>query len=162
LNPGLAQADLLEADNKRSQQFWFRQRQGWEGLRSQIGRPVKSWWVSRTKCFNVDPEVLREKMAVLEICPYHSKAFKDHRLLAELPSCQASIRWAQDVLFPQARSRKRVVICLRAAKRWGLTPGTKHGTLFAPLTNRSGHMVRGDYRDKAIRAVQKILGLVSP
>jgi hypothetical protein len=157
LNPGFTHTDLLDAEDKKAQQFWFNQRQGYEFLRSQIEKLKKSWWVSRTKCFGVDPEILRTKMAVLEICPYHSISFKDFRLLKELPSCHVSVQWARDVLFPEARDRKKVVICLRAAKHWRLTRGTQDGFLFAPETTRSGHMIYGSVRDNAIAAVREVL-----
>jgi hypothetical protein len=154
LNPGLTAADLDAANDEQAKLFWFQQRRGEASLRSQVGLTQKSWWVSRTKCFQIDPEVLRHKLAVLELCAYHSRSFTDAKLLDKLPSCRASLQWAQTVLFPAARQRRRVVICLRAAKRWGLVPGTTDGHLFAPLTTRSGHMHHNAQRIDIIAAVK--------
>ncbi|HEY0236474.1 MAG TPA: hypothetical protein VGC86_15690, partial [Afipia sp.] len=115
LNPGLSPKDIERADNSEEQEFYWRQRQGSEPLRSQVGLATKSWWVSRVKRIDRDPEKLREKLAVLEICPYHSATFNDAFLIPRLPSCQVALNWAREVLFYEARLEKRVVICLRAA-----------------------------------------------
>jgi hypothetical protein len=149
--------DLEEAESDKGHQFYWRQRQGNEPLRSQINREKKSWWVSRTKRFEVDPEILRHKLAVLELCAYHSKTFSDGSLIRKLPSSQVAFRWATTTLFAQARLRTRVVICLRAAKRWGLTVGSKDGWLFAPAVTRSGHMLDGEDRNTIVAAVKAAL-----
>jgi hypothetical protein len=84
-------------------------------------------------------------------------------LLAALPSSRVAIDWAQNVLFPDAIKGKRVVICLRSAKYWGLDPGTKgrkYGeALFAPLTVRAGHMQHGSLREEIREKVRASLGL---
>ena len=94
LNPGLTDRDLTEADTAEGQQRRFRQRKGYEPLASQGLDKTKSWWVSRTKRFGSAAE-LQSKMAILEICPYHSKNFRDWPLLAALPSSRAMLNWAQ-------------------------------------------------------------------
>ena len=158
LNPGLSDSDTNDAKSAEGQKFWFDQRSGTALLRSQEILEKKSWWVSRTKRFGVDPEHLRSRMAVLEICPYHSKSFEDGPLLAALPSCRASIEWAQQTLFPSAIDGGRVVVCLRAASYWGLVPGNCYGeSLFAPRTARSGHMMDDDIRETVIATVQRKL-----
>ena len=157
LAPGWSAGDVADAKSSERREFWYRQRQGFECL---SGRNPESWWVKKTKCFGISSEVLGTKLAVLEICPYHAKSFYDWPMLAALPSCRVSIGWAQEILFPQARDGKRVVICLRAAKYWGLTPGqTNDGLLFAPQTNRAGYMLKAPMRTKIIDAVRKIVGV---
>jgi hypothetical protein len=123
------------------------------------------WWVQRTKCFGAW-QSLQEKVAILDICGYHSSTFIDHHLLAALPSCRASLDWAQRVLFPEAILGKRVVVCLRSPRYWGLDAG-KEGTkypqsLFAPAVNRSGHMQRIPLRAVVIDEVKKIIGCPRP
>ncbi len=158
LNPGLGEADLDAANNMDEQQFYWRQRQGREPLRSQINLAKKSWWVSRTKRISPDTEFLRHQLAVLELCPYHSKSFKDGKLLKALPSSRVALNWARNVLFPQARDKAKVVICLRSAKRWGLEVGTAEGFLFSPKTNQSGYMWKNG-RDTVVQTAQEMLGI---
>ena len=157
LNPGLSDKDLREAGDPEKEMRRFRQRQGYESLADQVPGQPKSWWVSRTR-FLGSPEQLRSKLAVLEICPYHSKEFRDTPLLSALPSCRAMLGWAQDVVFPRARAGEIVVICLRAARRWGLEPGQSYGrSLFAPKTSRGGHILEGEMREKIMRSVRAIV-----
>lgn len=116
------------------------------------------WWTSRTKCFGVDWRLLQANVAVLNIGAYHSKHVINPKLLAALPSSKVSRAWAQDVLFPQAQLGDRVVVCLRAAKLWGLNPGQRYGqSLFAPNVTRGGHMFRDPLRDEVIAAGREIL-----
>ena len=159
LNPGFSEKDRSEAESEEGRQFYWRQRHGNEPLRSQINLEKKSWWVSRTKHFCADPEYLRHKLAVLQLCAYHSKEFKDWPLIAALPSSRVAISWAQKELFADAQAGKRVVICLRSPRYWGLTPGQSYGrTLFAPLTTRNGHIQKSGGMLNAIRgAVHEIL-----
>jgi hypothetical protein len=96
---------------------------------------------------------------LLNIGAYHSKTFADAPLLAALPSSRASISWAQDVLFPEAEAGKRVVICLRSARFWGLKAGRQYGiSLFAPHVTRGGHMKHGKMRKRIIESVRAIIG----
>jgi hypothetical protein len=161
LNPGLSQQDISEAESEEGRQFYWRQRQGNEPLRSQISLKKKSWWVSRTKRFCVDPEYLRHKLAVLELCAYHSKTFIDGSLLPKLPSSRIALSWATSNLFAQARSRKRVVICMRSTRRWGLTLGSQDGWLFAPCVTRSGYMFNDENRSAIVEAAKEALGTAS-
>lgn len=159
-NPGHSDKDKKAGSDPSEQQFYFRQRQGNEWLRDQRGLTEKSWWVSRTKRICADPEYLRSRVAVLELCPYHSSSFVDAKMARTLPSYQTALGWAHQYLFPMARARERVVICLRAAKRWGLQRNASDGFLFAPGVNRSGHMLSQD-RDVIIQTARKIIGLDS-
>jgi hypothetical protein len=157
LNPGLSQQDLSEAESEEGREFYWRQRQGNEPLRSQIKLEKKSWWVSRTKRFGIDPEYLRHKLAVIELCAYHSKTFTDGSLLPKLPSSRIALSWATSNLFAQARSQKRVVICLRSAKHWGLTIGNHEGWLFVPKVTRSGYMFKNENRNAVVEAAKEAL-----
>ena len=163
LNPGFQSQDEEAAQTKEGQEFWFNQRQGNAPLRSQINKKPKSWWVARTKSFNRDAELLRDKMAVLEICPYHSKSFKDMPLLAALPSCRTAIAWAQSILFPEAQRGERLVICLRSPRYWGLSKGKRYGKLlFAPeMTAQGGFMLNGPMRNIIVAEAQNIIDKVA-
>lgn len=159
-NPGFSQKDVEAGNDPSEQGFYHKQRQGNESLRSQIGLTKKSWWVSRTKRICADPEFLRSRLAVLELCPYHSTEFKNVKLVKQLPSYNVALNWAHSELFPRARAKQIVVICLRAAKHWRLQENSNDGFLFVPKVNRSGHMLK-DGREVVISAARQILGLGS-
>ena len=68
----------------------------------------------------------------------HDAKFNDWHMLTALASSRAALDGAQSVLFPQAERAERVVVCLRAARVWGLSRGEDgkaqvHGkSLFVP------------------------------
>ena len=156
LSPGFSKHDRIDAKSKKGQDYYMRRRAGREPFRAE-GQGFK-WLTSRTKCFGLDWKLIRSKLAVLNIGAYHSKNFHDTPLLAALPSSRVSIAWAQDVLFPQARDGKIVVICLRAARFWGLETGKKYGkSLFAPHVTIGGHMKHNRMRKQIIKAVNSII-----
>jgi hypothetical protein len=161
LSPGLTPLDLYEAKSPLGQERYMKMRRGLEPLPDQEQHePAWEWWVSRTRCFGGDWQQLRSKIAVLNIGAYHSVKFKDYQLLAALPSSRVSIEWAQNVLFPQAVTGKRVVVCLRSSSFWGLTEGVSKGSLHAPKVTIGGHMKHdGTMRDMIIRDVRKRLGI---
>jgi hypothetical protein len=112
------------------------------------------WWSERTRCFG-DWQTIRDRVAVLNIGAYHSRAFWDEPMLAALPSSRVSLAWAQSVLFPQAISGERIVICLRSHPFWGLEAGRHYGlSLYAPYTARGGYMHKNDMRGTIIREVK--------
>ena len=135
-----------------------RTRLGNEPLISEaVHASAHNWWVQRTKCFGLPAETLATNVAILNIGAYHSKEFTDHGMLAALPSSRMSLEWAQNVLFPQAEAGDRVVICLRAAKYWGLESGKRYqGFLFAPKVTRGGHIHQTE-RKHIVAAVQRRL-----
>jgi hypothetical protein len=120
-----------------------------------------NWWRSRVKIFG-NPEKLRQKIAMLNIGAYHSKNLAQIELIASLPSSRLSIEWAQTVLFPQALRGERVVICLRAARFWGLgadKDGKRYGrALYAPVVTRGGHMRKGRMRNEIVNVVKRAVG----
>ena len=160
MSPGLSPQDEALAKTKKMQDYYVRRRQGNEPL-PDVDTPGAKWWTERTKCFEtdeIDAARIALKLAVLNIGAYHSKEMNDPELLAALPSSRVCLDWAQNVLFPAAESGERVVVCLRAAKFWGLRSEKKYkGTLFAPPVTRGGHMIRGPNRDKVIKAVRVAL-----
>lgn len=142
LSPGLGPEDVEEAVNPDAQRRQARQRQGDAPLPGKEEYPAAwKWWASRTKRFG-DLNQFRDKIAFLNIGAYHSVDFQDYAMLSALPSCRASIDWAQTVLFPQGESGERVIVCLRSPQFWGLGKCRKYGkALFVPPVGRSGHML---------------------
>jgi hypothetical protein len=113
-----------------------------------------NWFKSRTRSFG-EWDNVRHKVAILNIGAYHSKTFKDHSVLAALPSSRVSLEWAQSERFPKAEVGKRIVICMRSASYWGLEYGKQyHGCLFAPLVNRGGRLIRNNKRERLIELVR--------
>ena len=109
---------------------------------------------SRAKPFG-DWEAVRDKIAILNVGAYHSKDVKSKSALMALPSSRVSLDWAQEVLFPEAEAGKRIVICMRSAAMWGLATGTTYnGTLFAPVVNRAGHLLRNEANDRLVELVR--------
>ena len=158
MSPGLAPQDEIMATTREGQDTYVRRRQGEEPLPN-LDTPAGKWWTERTRCFGLDHAVIARHVAILNIGAYHSKEMNDTELLAALPSSRVCLDWAQGVLFPEAESKKRVVICLRAAKFWGLKSGQRYeGTLFAPPVTRGGHMIRGASRDEVIDAANAAIG----
>ncbi len=93
---------------------------------------------------------------------YHAKTFDDWETLASLPSSRVALSWAQSVLFPEAEAGKRVVICMRSTRWWGLDAGESgelYGeALYAPRITRSGYLRKGPMRDQIVRVVRERLG----
>lgn len=162
LSPGFSEQDYEDAKSPSARRRCAKQRKGFVSLPSKEDHePAWKWWTSRTRIFG-KPEDLCNHVAFLNIGAYHSRTFADAPLLAALPSSRVSLDWAQGVLFPQAIVGRRVVICLRSARFWGLSAGksgTRYGKwLFAPVVNRSGHIVGDRMRSEIVGAVSKILG----
>lgn len=162
LSPGWCQRDVDEAETPEGQDRYLRRRKGDAPLDSEADHPEGyRWWTARTKRFG-EPYKLRDKVAYLNIGPYHSQSFKDYPMLAALPSCRVSLDWAQGVLFPQAERGERVVICMRSARYWGLGKQRRYGEgLFAPAVTISGHMAeKGEnmaVRDDVVTAARAAL-----
>ena len=162
LSPGWCEFDVEEAQTKQGHERHFVRRQGYAQLNSEADHEGGyRWWTGHTKHFG-EPHDLKDKTAILNIGAYHSKTFSDYHLLAALPSCRATLDWAQSVLFPQAERGERVVICLRSARYWGLGKQSKYGkSLFTLAVNRGGHMKKGSHfgaiRDEAVAAARNAL-----
>ena len=155
LSPGSSAEDRA---SPRLVEWHRRTRGGGEPLVSEsVHRSAYRWWTERTKCLECRPEELAKKVAVLNIGAYHSESFADYSMLAALPSSRVALDWAQGSLFPAAEAGHRVVICLRAARYWGLEVGRKYrGSLFAPSVTRGGHMLT-ENRGKIVAAVRRAI-----
>jgi hypothetical protein len=163
LNPAFEKDYLKEARSRAGRVLNYRTRSGRVLLPGPAQLfPAWKWWTSRTACFG-EWQKVQDKVAILNICAYHSKSFDDKPLLVALPSSRVSLDWAQGVLFPEAIAGKRVVVCLRAASFWGLRTGKRgrqYGeSLFCPLVTRSGHMANTAMRNRVISAARRKLEL---
>ena len=115
------------------------------------------WWSSRAKRFG-QPDSLRTKIAFLNLIPYHmSGDFREKEVVDRLPSSKVALKWARECLFPEARAKKRVVVCLRAHSYWGVTPSVCEGFLYAPKWNRRGYLPRDKEGAEIVNAATDLL-----
>ncbi len=164
LSPGLAADDVEEAKKEQRQAWYAYQRTGWAPFPTREDYPPAwDWWAKIVRQFNIKPEDARGKIAILNIGAYHSKSFNDWHMLTALPSSRVTMDWAQSVLFPEAEAGRRVVVCLRSAKLWGLNKGGYNGeygsALYAPKHTRGGIMHKGPIADEIAAVVKKACGL---
>jgi hypothetical protein len=126
-SPGLAtEIDRREAANPEIQQIYLRQRTGNEPL----PRPqLAGWWPWLRRQTGVigEWERVRARVAILDIGAYKSISAPSDTLLKKLPSSQVVLKWAAEVLFPQARAGERVVVCRRSCRNWPLHPTSLSG-----------------------------------
>lgn len=141
-NPGLSPADLELASSRAYADRAAKRRTGtlpFSASNEVSAHKAGGDWIRSRLGFLGDWELVRQKVAVLNLVAYHSKGFSDRHMVALLPSSRAAIEWTQQILFPSAEAGERVLICMRATKEWGLHPGRQYGrSLFAPFTVRSG------------------------
>ena len=155
LSPGFSEGDLKDAASDEGKDRYLRRWAGNEPHRSE-GAGSK-WLKSRTKCF-ADYKTVSDKVATLNIGAYHSTDVRSYSALLALPSSRVSLSWAQNVLFPEAESGKRIVICMRSAAYWGLDTGRTYGeSLFAPYVNRAGYLKKSDENQKIVEKVRAAL-----
>ena len=158
LSPGWHKSDVDEASTHEAQRRYVEYRRGFAPLPSPDEHYEGwKWWSTRTKVFGRWEDLL-DKIAVLNIGAYHSKTFEGYELLASLPSCRVSLDWAQTTLFPEALDGHRIVVCLRAARFWGLAQNKTFGkSLYAPSVTRGGNMTHSPLRDEIIKNVRERL-----
>ena len=160
VNPGMDHVDSEEAKTHEAQDKYVAMRSGTRPLRGPEDR-TRAYKFTRAHTHSYGPwDVIRENVAVLNIAAYHSKQFKSEHMLAALPSSRVCVEWVQRVLFPQAESGERVVLCLRAARFWGLGKLGRYGEgLFAPKTIY-GFLPKGPERNTIIDVVRRKLQFV--
>jgi hypothetical protein len=127
-------------------------------------------WTERLLAqFGLCYESAAPKVAFINLIPYRSMSgSQDMRMAKLLPSSRMVLAWAHDTLFPEGEAGKRVVVCLRSARAWGLDPDTpqRGQSLFTPYFNRRGIMCHVDrngepspMREKVGTAVRRAVGL---
>lgn len=162
LSPGFKPIDRIHAAKPEGQAYYARSRTGNALLPLKEDHPASYEWSARVlRQFGVRYEEVRKKVAFLNIGAYKSKHFDSWPMLVALPSCRMAIGWAQKVLFPEAEAGRRVVVCLRSARYWGLQASHLYaGNLFAPEHTRTGTMVLGPERERIVEAVQRAVEAV--
>ena len=159
LNGGLSGVEQDEAKIPAVREQMARNLRGDQPLPTFATNPAgRKWTESRLAQFGLSYEIASTKVAFVNLIPYRSReGAKDLRMLERLESARLVRAWAHDTLFPEAEAGKRVVVCLRSARPWGLEPDTQRGvSLFTPKFTRSGFMVKqGPMRETVSFAVQR-------
>ena len=160
LSSGLGPADREHAETSNGRAWYRTQRSGHALMPSKEEHAgAWAWWSRIVRQFDVEPMKVRDKLAILNIGAYHSESFHDWHMLAALQSSRIAVDWAQSVLFPEAEACRRIVVCLRSAKLWGLRKGECNGgALYAPKHGRSGIMDHGPLRDEIGAKVRERIG----
>jgi hypothetical protein len=96
LSPGFSQADLAAAKTNEGKDFYVRRWQGYEPA-------ATSWTRSRTKNFG-DWEIVRQKVAVLNIGAYHSTNVRSYHHCSRY--LQAASRWNGHKVFCSRKRRR--------------------------------------------------------
>lgn len=80
-----------------------------------------------TRPIGIPLSVLREYVAVFNVCPYASELMYDHamRLAAGLPSVWQAQKYLREVLILRAQTGKIYLILIRKLQLWGLTDRMK-------------------------------------
>lgn len=63
---------------------------------------------------------LSNRLAVIELVPYHSRAFGRSSLIKELASSREARQFVEDYLVPEAQACRKTIIVTRKAKEWPL------------------------------------------
>ena len=84
---------------------------------------------------------LSRRIAVIELVPYHSIAFKEHRLVRLLPSTARARDLVQSNLLKRAASGRVLVIAMRQVSAWGLDATKYPGIVrYATAQSRSASL----------------------
>lgn len=163
LNPSLGGDDHEVAGSATSQKWFHRALDGMHPLPDTAQTAAAAKWCQKQVKLLGDWERMRHHVAILELTPYHCSRFEnaDPKLLPALASSRAAAAWAQEVLFPDARDGRRVVICVWGARSWGLAAGRQYGEkLFALADIRGGLRNAADPVSRsAIAAAKSMLSM---
>jgi hypothetical protein len=94
---------------------------------------------------------LSRRVAAIELVPYHSISFHDHRLIKHLATAQQAKQYARTNLVATALSAKSLIIITRKVVEWGLRR-MRNGrvVLYPPALARGASLGSGTPGGKAI------------
>lgn len=121
------------------------------------------WWEKKLRAVITDIadkefkgryfEALRDfsqKVACVELIPYHSSSFRAHALTDQLPSAKMVRKFVRETLVPAANAGKRTLIVTRQAEAWGLPSGTKNVVIYKGGETRGASLSPNSRGGKAI------------
>jgi hypothetical protein len=95
---------------------------------------------------------LANRMASIELIPYHSQTFKAKgNFIRDIPSANLAREYVKNTIIPRVKEGKAIVIATRQHKNWGL-PKKLSGVIQydGPGEAQSAHLTPGSKGGKAI------------
>ena len=92
---------------------------------------------------------LSQRLACLELLPYHSRSFGAGVLLNKLPSAKAMLAYVNEIVLPKVEADKAIIIATRSVKNWRL-PVHKNIVIYEGGETRSAHLTPSSRGGKAI------------
>jgi hypothetical protein len=80
---------------------------------------------------------LSQRLAAIELVPYHSQKFGAGKIVSNLPSSQAAMRFVSETLVPRARRGHATIIVTRKVASWGLPTDCEHVVLYEKALTRN-------------------------
>lgn len=94
-------------------------------------------------------QYLSQRLACLELVPYHSKSFGGGSLINKLPSAKVMQTYVKDFLLEKAQRGDITIIVTRSAKNWNL-PESRNVIIYSKGEARSAHLTVNSSGGKAI------------
>ncbi|WP_454632785.1 hypothetical protein [Bradyrhizobium cenepequi] len=139
LNPGFSPADYYHTAESRSRkirmlrQSMNREKFPFVSLDPELcWRPGFVWWEKKLRevigriadakklSYVEAMQDLSQRLAVVELVPYHSSSFRAAKVITQLASVNAARTYVRKSLLPRARSGDAVIIVTRKIKAWGI------------------------------------------
>lgn len=126
----------------------------WEGKLSDVIRAVADGR-HRGKYLRALKEV-SQRIAAIELVPYHSTHYIGRNLGGRLPSAQVARNWVRTSLVPRARAGDVTVVVTRQIAMWGIKEIPGRIVCYGAHEARSAHLSKGSRGGKLI--LKRLLG----
>lgn len=178
LNPGFSQTEYLfesknenfvAAKKQNIHQKYFSEDYPFLYLNPEfLAHPGGQYWLKRLKgyikevmkqksmSFGEGLKYVSQRIAAIEMVPYHSKSFVGHKLLRELPSANRVKSYVRNLLQEKAAKGEISIICTRQTANWDLVAQTNNVIVYEPRLAQSGSIGLGS---PACKTILKFLGL---
>ena len=99
---------------------------------------------------------LSKSICVVQLVPYHSRSFGlPRRIISKLESTNAIRRFVREVIVPEAKRGRTLLIVARRAKQWGIRQ-SKHVIVYRGSESRAGYV---SLSSRGGRAMARFLGI---
>lgn len=93
---------------------------------------------------------LSQRIAMIELVPYHSAKFSDNGLIKKLPSTTEAIQYVHKSIAPEALTGNKLLIVTRQKKSWQLDTKEPHIIVYEGSETRSANLSPTSKGGKAI------------
>jgi hypothetical protein len=100
---------------------------------------------------------LSNRMACVELVPYHSASFKAHPLICDLPSVKMARAFVRESLVPDARAGGRTLIVTRQEKAWNVPARPRNLVVYRRGQTRGASL---SPRSEGGRAILRRYGII--